>query len=98
MLAARAVRARVGEDWLTHVVWQRQRFIADAGSDGAGRADADSNRYLNELPSDLLRLHARSDGQTKARAIREAWLSAVFEGTPAAPAPTALAIDGCAGE
>ena len=55
--AATAVRARVacgGEDWLTHVVWQRQRFIADAGSDGASRGDADSSRRLDELPSDLL--------------------------------------------
>ena len=65
-----------GEDRLTHVVWQRQRSVADAGSYGASRADADSNRRLDELPSDLLRLHARSDGQTR-RANRVA--SRVFE-------------------
>ena len=65
-----------GEDRLTHVVWQRQRSVADAGSYGASRADADSNRRLDELPSDLLPPHARSDGQTR-RANRVA--SRVFE-------------------
>ena len=54
-----------GEDRLTHVVWQRQRPVADAGSYGASRDNADSNRRLDELPSDLLPPHARSDGQTR---------------------------------
>ena len=87
-----------GEDRLTHVVWQRQRSVADAGSYGASRADADSNRRLDELPSDLLRLHARSDGQTR-RANRVASGFRKLETLQQRPlAPTALTIDRCGGE
>ena len=58
--AASRARARRGggEDWLTHVVWQRQRAVADAGSDGAGRAAADSID-AQKLPVSVP-LHARS--------------------------------------
>ena len=86
-----------GEDRLTHVVWQRQRPVADAGSYGASRADADSNRRLDELPSDLLPPHARSDGQTR-RANRVASGFRKLETLQQHPlAPTALTIDRCGG-
>ena len=86
-----------GEDRLTHVVWQRQRSVADAGSYGASRADADSNRRLDELPSDFLRLHARSDGQTRANRVVSGFRK--LETLQQHPlAPTALTIDRCGGE
>ena len=57
LLPEPCARAGGGEDWLTHAVWQRQRFIADAGSDGAGGADADSSRRLKLLPAMPCWLH-----------------------------------------
>ena len=73
------------------------RPVADAGSYGASRGDADSNRRLDELPSDLLRLHARSDGQTR-RANRVASGFRKLETLQQHPlAPTALTIDRCGG-
>ena len=86
-----------GEDRLTHVVWQRQRPVADAGSYGASRGDADSNRHLKMLPVISCRPHARSDGQTR-RANRVASGFRKLETLQQHPlAPTALTIDRCGG-
>ena len=98
--AASRARARRGggEDWLTHVVWQRQRPVADAGSYGASRGDADSNRHLKMLPVISCRPHARSDGQTRRANRRGLGFSKTLVSLQQHPlAPTALTIDRCGG-